>query len=76
MYRLMVLIYISKGITLTYGLCENEVITTSFPRSHAHIKGITTFSYLCTKNETLAQLYVATLTVKRELPKYEIIFSI
>ncbi len=31
---------------------------------------------LCTKNETMASLHVATLTVKRELPKYEIIFSI
>ena len=29
-----------------------------------------------TKNETMAPLYVATLTVKRELPKYENIFSI
>ncbi len=32
--------------------------------------------YLCTKNETMAPLHVATLTVQRELPKYEIIFSI
>ncbi len=28
-------------------------------------------TYLCTKNETMAPLYVATLTVQRELPKYE-----
>ena len=27
--------------------------------------------YLCTKNETMAPLHVATLTVQRELPKYE-----
>ncbi len=33
-------------------------------------------SYLYTKNETMAPLHVATLTAKRELPKYEIIFSI
>ncbi len=33
-------------------------------------------SYLCTKNETMAPLHTATLTVQRELPKYEIIFSI
>ncbi len=32
--------------------------------------------YLCTRNETMAPLHVATLTVQRELPKYEIIFSI
>ncbi len=32
--------------------------------------------YLCIRNETMAPLHVATLTVKRELPKYEIIFSI
>ena len=32
--------------------------------------------YLCTKNETMAPLHVATLTAQRELPKYEIIFSI
>ncbi len=32
--------------------------------------------YLCAKNETMAPLHVATLTVQRELPKYEIIFSI
>ncbi len=32
--------------------------------------------YLCTKNEAMAPLHVATLTVQRELPKYEIIFSI
>ncbi len=32
--------------------------------------------YLFTKNETNAPLHVATLTVQRELPKYEIIFSI
>ncbi len=32
--------------------------------------------YLCTKNETMAPLHVVTLTVQRELPKYEIIFSI
>ncbi len=29
-----------------------------------------------TKNETMAPLHTATLTVQRELPKYEIIFSI
>ncbi len=32
--------------------------------------------YLSTKNETMAPLHVATLTTQRELPKYEIIFSI
>ncbi len=32
--------------------------------------------YLYTKNETMDPLHVAILTVKRELPKYEIIFSI
>ncbi len=32
--------------------------------------------FLCTKNEAMAPLHVATLTVKRELPKYEITFSI
>ncbi len=32
--------------------------------------------YLCTKNEAMAPLHVATLTVQRELPKYEIILSI
>ncbi len=32
--------------------------------------------YLCTQNETMATLHVATLTVRRELPKYEIILSI
>ncbi len=32
--------------------------------------------YLCTKNEVMAPLYVATLTVKRELPKHETTFSI
>ncbi len=28
--------------------------------------------YLCIKNETMAPLHVTTLTVKGELPKYEI----
>ncbi len=32
--------------------------------------------YLCTKNGTMAPLRVDTPTVQRELPKYEIIFSI
>ena len=32
--------------------------------------------HLCTKNETMAPLHVATQTVKRDSPKYEIIFSI
>ncbi len=31
---------------------------------------------LPSKNETMAPLHVATLTLQRELPKYEIIFSI
>ncbi len=33
-------------------------------------------SRLCTKNEAMAPFHVATLAVKRKLPKYEIIFSI
>ncbi len=32
--------------------------------------------YVCTKNETLVQVHVATLTIEGELPEYEIIFSI
>ncbi len=28
--------------------------------------------YLCTKNETMAPLHVDTLTIQRELPKYEL----
>ncbi len=31
---------------------------------------VSTLPYFCTENETMAPLYVATLTVKRELPKY------
>ncbi len=37
---------------------------------------VAVITYLCTKNEAMAPLHVATLTVQRELPKYEIIFSI
>ncbi len=41
----------------------------------SHIK-LGSLPYLCTKNKTMAPLHVATLAVQRELPKYEIIFSI
>ncbi len=44
----------------------------------AHDVHIAQFSgtYSTSVPETMAPLHVATLTVKREIPKYEIIFSI
>ncbi len=40
-----------------------------------YLASLGSLPYLCTKNETVAPLHVATLTVQRELPKYEIIGS-
>ncbi len=36
---------------------------------YEHLGSLT---YLCTKNETMALLYITTLTAYRELPKYEL----
>ncbi len=41
-----------------------------------YIKHLGSLPYFCTKNETMAPLHMATLTVQRELPRHKYLGSL
>ena len=63
-------LHLASRVSTPYLCTKNETMAPGHKRELPKYEHLGSLPYFCTKNEIMAPLHVATLTVKRALPKY------